>query len=68
MMLFLVVLWWVVGSASFIYWWTSEYDLTLAAAIGSLAAGVCGPITFFIGWRIHGESRPPIILIKARNK
>lgn len=57
MILFLVVLWWVIGSASFIYWWTSEYDLTLCSAIGSLAAGVCGPITFFIGWCIHGK--PP---------
>lgn len=64
--LLIIVLWWAIGTASFIYWWTSEFDLTVCSGIGSLFAGSVGPIAFFIGWCIHGEARLPTVLMKAR--
>ena len=66
MIVFLMVLWWVIGSASFIYWWTSEFDLTLSAGMGSVVAGLAGPIAFLIGWAIHGKSGESVVLMKAR--
>ena len=66
MIVFLMVLWWVIGSASFIYWWTSELDLTIGAGMGSVGVGFLGPIAFLVGWLIHGKSSSPIVLIKAR--
>lgn len=65
MIVFLVILWWAIGTASFIYWWTGEHDLTLSASFMSLFVGITGPIAFFMGWLIHGKSKP-VVLIKAR--
>lgn len=69
MIVFLLVLWWVTGSASFIYWWASSLDLTLVNGFLSVLVGIFGPIAFFMGWLIHGKSNTrakPIVLIKAR--
>ena len=66
MIVFLAVLWWVIGSASFVYWWTSEFDLTRSAGMGSVVVGLTGPIAFLIGWVIHGKSSESVVLMKAR--
>jgi hypothetical protein len=67
MIVFLMVLWWVAGTASFIYWWTSELDLTVGAGMGSLVVGFLGPVAFFMGWLIHGKSsQSTTVLMKAR--
>lgn len=56
--------WWIVGMSSFIYWWTKDYDLDINAAGGALIIGVAGPIAFFIGWLVHGDTDK--VLIKKR--
>jgi len=56
------ILWYVLGCAGFIYWWTSEYDLTTQELAPLLVIGLSGPFSFLIGWRIHGDNK------KIRNK
>lgn len=55
-MLTLIVVSWVLsGSASFVFWWTTEYDLTVSVILGSLAVGfLIGPFAYVLGWLIHG--------------
>jgi hypothetical protein len=65
--LFLFLLWWVIGAAGFVYWWTSEYDLEPQHLIVMFMVGFCGPLTWPIGRWLHGESSPTI-LIRKRNK
>ena len=53
------VLWWVIGFASFVYWWTKEYDLeTQDLFKGALVGIVFGPTAFLVGWFIHGDPIP----------
>jgi hypothetical protein len=52
--LFWVILWYVVGFVSFIYWWTTENDYTTSQIPISICVGFMGPIAFIIGWSIHG--------------
>jgi hypothetical protein len=61
-------LWWVSGVASFCFWWTREYDLTLSRLWDAACIGVSGPIAFVVGWLIFGppSNRPSIVLIRSR--
>lgn len=56
--LFIVIciVWFISGAASFVYWWTKEYDFTWDYVPLMVIGGVCGPLSFIIGWCIHGES------------
>jgi hypothetical protein len=52
----LFILWWATGIASFIFWWTHDYDLEVADFIFALSfGGMAGRIEFVIGWFIHGN-------------
>jgi uncharacterized membrane protein len=53
-LLTLVIVWYVLGVAGFIYWWTSEYDLTMGNLVSGCIFGVIGPVTWIVGWSIHG--------------
>ena len=64
----LIILWYLVGVTSFIYWWTNTNDLTTFDFVVSLLMGLIGPIAFFLGWTIHGDSTEHRILIKKRKK
>ena len=56
--LFIVIciVWFVSGAASFIYWWTKEFDFTWEEFPLMVIGGVCGPLYFLIGWLFHGDS------------
>jgi hypothetical protein len=41
--LLMVVGWYVSGVASFIFWWTRDYDLALGDAVFGLFVGAAGP-------------------------
>lgn len=56
MYLALLLLWYVVGVAGFVFWWTRDYDLTTHHIVNACLAGVMGPISFVVGFLIHGES------------
>lgn len=72
----LMLLWWLSGVASYIFWWTKDYDLSLSDLYFSFGVGVIGPLAFPIGWDVHGRTpkreektsqrRPPFILIHKR--
>ena len=56
--------WYVSGVLSFIFWWTSEYDLTASEVVLALLCGILGPVSFFIGWCLHVDDET--VLIKRR--
>lgn len=59
--------WYVCGCSSFIYWWTSEFDLTCAELPIILVVGFGGPITYFAGRGIHGKhERRTLVIFKKR--
>lgn len=53
----IVLVWWGIGIASFIYWWTKDFDFTTFETWVCLAAGCFGPFTFLIGRSIHGDKK-----------
>lgn len=71
-MLTLIIVSWVLsGSASFVYWWTTEFDLTVSDILGSLAIGfLMGPFAYVAGWLIHGKpsgnSKPFVVMKKIK--
>lgn len=56
--LFIVIciVWFISGAASFIYWWTKEFDFTWDHVPLMVFGGVCGPLSFIIGRWVHGNS------------
>lgn len=64
-------LWTVIGTASGIYWWTKDHDLTTEQLFLLLLWALLGPIAFYAGWSIHGaheskESKPPLVIFKRQ--
>ncbi len=52
----LLVIWYIIGIISFIYWWTKDFDLTMNEFLPMLGLGVGGPTIWIIGWAIHGDN------------
>lgn len=66
--LLLGIAWYLVGMASFVYWWTSEYDLETNQLFTIFIAGLVGPFSFLIGWIIHGKHTNKVIFRKRTTK
>lgn len=72
----LAIVWYVIGVASFIYWWTYSFDYTPGIACLSLIVGLIGPFAFPVGMFIHSDSYPqynclgqaPHTLIRKRTR
>lgn len=64
MNIILFIIWYVLGVISFIYWWTTEFDLCKKALGVGLFAGIIGPFAFILGWSIHGKTNK--VLMKKR--
>lgn len=66
-----VIAWMLTGSGSFIFWWTSDYDLEVKDLFMVIFASIFGPISFVVGFIIHGPrnftSIGSKILMKKRN-
>lgn len=54
-MIILIFIWWFVGVLGFIYWWTTENDLTGLSLLGSFCAGFMGPVTWICGYFIYSK-------------
>jgi hypothetical protein len=52
---FWIAIWYVCGLAGFIYWWTREFPLTWRRIPLMLLCGSMGPLTWLVGWNIHGK-------------
>lgn len=63
----LIVIWWILGSASFVYWFTKDHDITMVLLPLVFIAGVAGPISFAIGYFIHGDKTKQTVIFKKRN-
>lgn len=61
-----IFLWLVSGAASFIWWWTKDYDLTINEIWLIMLSLIGGPLVFFVGWLIHGDENE--ILIRKRGR
>lgn len=71
--LFIVIciIWFISGAASVIYWWTKENDFTWEEFPVAVFAGVGGPISFLLGWCVHGDSlfkNKGVVLFKKRGE
>jgi hypothetical protein len=70
MIVWLVVLaWFALGAGGFVFWWTRDWDLTVAEVPLMLLVGFAGPIAWVIGWILHGDtlvSESPTVLRKRR--
>lgn len=60
-----IVLWYASGIAGFIYWWTRDWSLTTGDLLFSLLIGLMGPLSWIVGWMIHGRHK---ILIEKKSK
>lgn len=57
-----IICWYICGCASFIFWWTKEYDFTAEEIIYCFVAGFLGIISFLInGLCYYSFNNKPII-------
>jgi uncharacterized membrane protein YhfC len=60
------ILWAASGLASFIYWWTKDYDLTIKEIfVPGILTFFAGPLAYLIGYSIHGKHRS--VILKKRS-
>lgn len=50
-LLLLLLVWWLAGVWSFLYWWHREFDITVGDIFAALfLGGLMGPVTWLICW------------------
>jgi hypothetical protein len=64
--LILAALWFASGAASFIYWWTRNYDLESSDLPLVLMNGFTGPLAFLVGMSMHADRKASRVLIRKR--
>ena len=63
----LLIAWWLIGAVSYVFWWTTEFDLTTEEIPTVCLMGMPGPFSFLFGWMIHRRrTKRPGILIERR--
>ena len=60
--------WWLIGCVGFVYWWTKEYDFDTDGLMIMVIAGCAGILTFIIGYFIHTDRTPWVIIKKRKGK
>ena len=66
--LIVLLLWYLSGVASFIYWWTKDFDFELRYIPVAMLSGLIGPLAFVLGAFFHGDGVwPSKIIIKKRS-
>lgn len=51
----IILLWYLIGFFSFVYWWTRDFDFTTKELYQAMVCGFLGIITWFIGMSIHSK-------------
>lgn len=64
--MWICIAWYVVGLLSFIFWWTTDEDLTLASLVFGCLVAISGPVAFVAGAIIHGRSGGPVLLKRRK--
>jgi hypothetical protein len=56
MSILFLLIWFLLGFVSFVFWFTKDHDITTHSSdlIPLLAGVLLGPISFLFGWLIHG--------------
>lgn len=65
MLILCLILWYISGMSSFVFWWTSEYDLTSNEVPLIFFNGFIGPISWILGYILHNKGTK--ILFKRRD-
>ena len=60
------LVWWVIGVAGFVFWWTSQFDFTVGETGFAAFVGLSGPFAWIIGYVIHGPDQASSIVVKRR--
>ena len=63
--IFLIILWLVIGYGSFVFWWTKKFNFTTEDILLAIPASLFGPLSFLIGFVIHGDKK---IIIRKRGE
>ncbi len=53
--LLIILIWLVIGTLGFIYWWTTEFEFEKDDIMFSLFMGLIGPMTWIAGYFIHKD-------------
>jgi hypothetical protein len=53
MILLVFIAWYLIGIASFLFWWSREFAITTTDLSVSLAIGLTGPIAWILGYSLH---------------
>lgn len=51
----LCFVWWFVGSAGFLFWFSKDFDIDGNTVLLSCLIGLSGPLSWIMGWWIHGD-------------
>ncbi len=52
----IMLTWWVVGVAGFVFWWSKEFKLEVEDLMASIfIGGILGPLAWIAGWFLHGS-------------
>ena len=62
------IVWYLIGVASFVYWWTKDHNFTLRELPMALCCGLMGIVAFVMGWAIHGEDIIENIIVFHKRK
>jgi hypothetical protein len=60
--IFLFLLWLIIGASGFIFWWTKDDDFILECIPICLFASITGIFAWLLGYIIHGNK----VIIKKR--
>ncbi len=59
-----VLIWYFVGAASFVFWWTKDFDMTVSYIPIVIVVGLVGPIAFLVGYAMHGKGKEKVLFKK----
>jgi hypothetical protein len=63
-----LLVWLLSGAASFVYWWTKDYDLTTGNLPTLLIASLIGPLAFWVGWSIHSKEGTRVLVSRSKER
>ena len=61
----IVLVWWLLGMRSFIFWWDKQFDFSKKEYGLCFMVGFIGPLAFLVGWHIHGKDIKQGIIFKG---
>ena len=60
-----IAAWYAVGVSGFVFWYNRNHDIMVANLLSLIFIGWMGPLTWVVGYIVHGKPR---VLIKRRRR